>query len=56
MDGPAKHAAAHLEQALTHLEAALIYWQIGSWRKELTDLSERLAIVIDEGGPMPSVA
>ncbi|WP_408585890.1 hypothetical protein [Novosphingobium sp.] len=47
-----QHAAAHLEQALAHMKAALIFWQTdASGREELRDLAERLAILIDESGP-----
>lgn len=50
-----QHAAAHLEQALAHMKAATIYWQTGaSGREELRDLTERLAILIDESGPVAS--
>jgi len=55
-DAP-QHAAAHLEQALAHMKAALIYWQTeASGREELAQLSLRLAVLIDESGPLPPTA
>ncbi|WP_225206236.1 hypothetical protein [Novosphingobium huizhouense] len=52
-----QHAAAHLEQAMAHLKAALVYWQTSaSGREELDDITTRLAILIDESGPLPPIA
>jgi hypothetical protein len=57
MSNEPQHAAAHLEQALAHIKAALIYWQTGaSGIDELVDIGQRLAILIDESGPMPPTA
>lgn len=63
MTNQPQHAAAHLEQALAHLKSALIYWHgeaserwqtDASGREELRDLAKRLAILIDESGPVAS--
>lgn len=55
MTNAPQHAAAHLEQALAHMKAALIYWQTdASGREELAELSLRLAVLIDESGPLPA--
>lgn len=55
-----QHAAAELEKALAHLRASLIYWraeasgrtELSGITEELTDITERLAILIDEDGPV----
>ncbi|NML93986.1 hypothetical protein [Novosphingobium olei] len=54
MDDSTKRAATHLEFALSHMKAALIYWQTeAGGREELRQLAERIAILIDESGPAP---
>ncbi len=56
-DNQLQHAAAHLEQALAHLKSALIYWQsVASGREELDAITLRLAVLIDESGPLPHQA
>lgn len=49
-----QHAAVALEKALAHLKSALILWQDEvPGRAELESITTRLAILIDESGPLP---
>lgn len=53
MSNQPQQAAAHIEAALKHFQAAEIFWQadVGG-RKELLHLIERIVTMLDESGPI----